>query len=165
MKNESTPIVEPTITIEPKPAHYVTSLPRAWQIKPVSEKEARRPDSGYEGWTDKSKHAIGAPPDHKVVWAWPRFNPADHHLFHQIAKIYDPGDAYNSADPRNLAARIVQDWFERNRVQIVKDVQAYNSKDLTLDQAELNVERLKRQFEEAQQLMLGLKNQAETEEA
>lgn len=161
-----TPVTAELSAIKPiqeaKASHYITSLPRCWQVKPMSEPEARKADLA---WTDKSKHAVGASPDRKIVWAWPNFSPADHDLFVTAGKIYDPGDAYNSADPRSFAARIVMGWFEQNRAQIVKDVQAYRSKDLTLDQAQLNVERLKRQFEEAQALMMGLKNQAETEEA
>src|ERR1019366_3387368 len=92
-------------------------------------------------WSDKSKHAIGIAPDRKIIWCWPNFSPADHDLFVTAAKIYDPGDAWNSADPRSLGARILMGWFEEHRETIVKDVQAYRSKDLTLDQAELNVER------------------------
>jgi hypothetical protein len=162
----STKTIEPT-TAQPiveaaKARHYVTSLPKAWQRKPMPESEARKADLA---WTDKSKHAIGAAESHKVVWAWMPLSPADHDLFVTLAKVYDPGDAWNSADPRSLAGRILLGWFEANRDSIVKDVQAYRSKDLTLEQAELNVERLQRQFEEARALMLGLKTQAEVEEA
>lgn len=166
MSTNKTPTIEQIAAIAPiqaaKATHYITSLPRCWQVKPMSEAEARKADLA---WTDKSKHAIGAAPDRKVVWAWPNFSPADHDLFVTAGKIYDPGDAYNSADPRSFAARIVMDWFEKNRVQIVKDVQAFRSKDLTLDQAEVNVERLRRQFEEAQAMMLALKGDVESEES
>jgi hypothetical protein len=132
------------LPIEPTPKHYVTGLVQDNQLPRMTKIECTHLGLSY---TDKSKHVIGCSPTHKVVWAWPNFSQNDHKLFVDLTK------AYGMEDDRILGARIVMDWFETNRAQIVEDVNRYRSRNMTLEMAIQKRANLRRELEEAEALI------------
>ena len=149
----TTPQTEST---QPKVRHYIKDLVTDHQLPRLSKEECYKLGLNY---TDKTKHVLGVCEDNSIIWGWANFDPADHKMLMNVTK------SYGLYDIRELGARVFMQWVEDNHDQLVRDSQAYATKDLSVEQAESNLAKLLRQIDDAQRMIdaAKLKSQGQTE--